>query len=107
MFYIREDDGCPTRGTRRGIRRGTRGLRRGPRKRNQEEQREEEEEEQEEEIRRGLSNIRYVSRCIIEETSLTFYGLFNYCLQMDGKWRIEKMAAENNKLNRKLRVDKR
>ena len=38
-------------------------------KRNQEE----EEEEQAEEIRRGLSNKRYVSSCIIVDTTLTFY----------------------------------
>ena len=49
-------------------------------KRNQEEGREE---EQEEEIRRGLSNRKYVSSCIIQGTSLTFYSLFNYHLQMD------------------------
>ena len=35
--------------------------------------RKQEEEEEEEEIRRGLSNKRYVSSCIIEDTSLTFY----------------------------------
>ena len=33
LFYIREEDGCPRRGTRRGMRRGRRGLRRGTRKR--------------------------------------------------------------------------
>ena len=49
-------------------------------KRNQEEGREE---EQEEEIRRGLSNRKYVSSCIIQDTSLTFYSLFIYHLQMD------------------------
>ena len=45
-------------------------------KRNQEEEeeeREEEEEEKEEEIRRGLSNKRYVSSCIIAYMSFTFY----------------------------------
>ena len=40
---------------------------------NQEEEREEEEEEQEEKIRGGLSNKRYVSSCIVEDTCLTFY----------------------------------
>ena len=42
-------------------------------KRIQEEEEENYEEEEEEEIRRGLSNKRYVSSCIIEGTSLTFY----------------------------------
>ena len=46
-------------------------------KRNQEEESEEdceeEEEGQEKEIRRGLSHKRYVSSCIIEDRSLTFY----------------------------------
>ena len=63
MFYIREDDGCTRSGTRRGMRRG-RGKRRGLLRL---------EEEQEEDIRRGLSNKRYISTCIIEDTSLTFY----------------------------------
>ena len=39
----------------------------------EEEERHEREEEQEEEIRRGLSNKRYVSSCIIEDTTQTFY----------------------------------
>ena len=43
----------------------------------------EEEEEGQEEVRRGLSHKRYVSSCIIEDTSLTFYLLFISCLQMD------------------------
>ena len=48
------------------------------------------EEEHDEEIRIRLSDKRFVSCCIIEDSSLTFYGLFSYCLQMDGTWRIEK-----------------
>ena len=60
---------------------------RGTRKRK--EKRIEKKEQQEEEIRRGLWNKRYVSSCIIEDISLTFYGIFNNCLQMDGTWRIE------------------
>ena len=83
VFYIREEDGCATREISRGMRRGRSGLRRGTMKRNQEE-------EQDEEIRIRLSDKRYVSCCIIEDSSLTFYGLFSYCLQMDGTWRTEK-----------------
>ena len=55
----------------------------------------------------GLSHKRYVCSCFIEGISLTLYLLFNYCLQMDERWRIEKMTAENDNLNRKLHVDKR
>ena len=71
--------------------------RRGSRKRNQEEEEEdwEEEEEEEEEIRRGLSNKRYVSNCIIEDTSLTFDWLFIYCLQMDEGCRKEEAEDDN------------
>ena len=63
-------------------------------KRNQEEEEreedwEEEEEEQEEEIRRGPSNKRFVSSCIIEYLSLTFDWLFIYCSQMYEGWRME------------------
>ena len=64
-----EESGRGRRGKRRGLRRGRR--------------------EQEEEIRRGLSNKRYVSSCIIEDSSLTIYWLFIYCLQMDERQRIE------------------
>ena len=56
---------------------------RGTRKRKEKRKRE----EQEEEIRIGLSNIRYVSRCIIEETSLTFYWIIQL-LFTDG-WKME------------------
>jgi len=71
-------------------------------KRNQEEEEEEreedweeDEEEKEEEIWRGLSNIRYVSCCIIEDKSFIFYWLFIYCLQMDEGCRKED-AEDNN-----------
>ena len=55
----------------------------------------------------GLSHKRYVCSCFIEGMSVTLYWLFNYYLQMDERWRIEKMTAENDNLNRKLHVDKR
>ena len=42
-------------------------------KKRKEKKTEEEEEEKEEEIRRGLSNKRYVSSCIIAYKSLIFY----------------------------------
>ena len=61
-------------------------------KRNQEEGREE---EQEEEIRRGLSNRKYVSSCIIQGTSLTFYSLFIYYLQMDSGCRMQDSEDDN------------
>ena len=60
-------------------------------KRNQEEGREV---EQEEEIRRGLSNRRYVSSCIIQDMSLTFYSLFIYYLQMDNVCRGSGIARK-------------
>ena len=64
----------------------------------EEEEREENwEEEQEEEIWRGLSNKRYVSICIIEDMSVTFYWLFIYCLQMDEGWRMQKTTTENDR----------
>ena len=74
--------------------RGRRGLRR--------------EEEEEEEIRRGLSNKRYVSSCIIEDTSLTFtdYSFNVYRWMKDAGRKMRKMRTEKENLNRNLRVKK-
>ena len=69
LFYTREEDGRTRRGNRRGIRRG----RRGTRKRKKRKEKKKKEVGKDEEIRIGLSNKRYVSSCIIEDTSLTFY----------------------------------
>ena len=76
--------------------RGRRGLRR------------EEEEEEEEEIRRGLSNKRYVSSCIIEDASLTFtdYSFNVYRWMKDAGRKMRKMTTEKENLNRNLRVKK-
>ena len=62
-----------------------------------EEHREEEEEEQEEEIRRGLSNRRYVSYCIIENMSHIL--LIIHLLFSDG-WRMGKTTTENENFTR-------
>ena len=75
-------------------------------KRNQEEGREE---EQEEEIRRGLSNRKYVSSCIIQDTShilLIIHLLFTDGFRMqDAGFRRRQLRIIEN-LNRNIRVKK-
>ena len=75
LFYTREEDGSmhQKKNQKRNKKRKKR-----IEKRNQEEEEEEREvdrgrREQKEEIKRGISNKRYVSSCIIEDKSLTFY----------------------------------
>ena len=65
-------------------------------KRNQEEGREE---EQEEEIRRGLSNRKYVSSCIIKTrlSHFTHYSFTIYRWIKDAGCRIQKTTTENNR----------
>ena len=80
LFYIREEDGCTRRGTRRRIRSGRRGLRRDTRKRKKRKEkrtemrkkRNKKEKSEEDHQTKGLFLVALLNTCLSHLTDYSF-----------------------------------
>ena len=107
LFYIREEDGCPRRGTRRGMRRGKRGLRRGTRKRKKRkekriEKRNKKKKYEEDYQTKGMSLFALLKTRL---SYFTDYSFTVYRWMKDGGCRRRQLRMIEN-LNRNLRMKK-
>ena len=107
LFYIREEDGCPRRGTRRGMIRGRRGLRRGTRKRKKRkekriEKRNKKKKYEEDYQTKGMSLFALLKTRL---SHFTDYSFTVYRWMKDGGCRRRQLRKIKD-LNRNLRVKK-
>ena len=100
LFYIREEDGCPRRGTRRGMRRGRRGLRRGTRK--MIDKRNKKKKYEEDCQTKGMSLFALLKT---RHSHFTDYSFTVYSWMTDGRCRRRQLCMIEN-LSRNLRMKK-